>query len=217
MIRRAAGGKTAPQVLAANVDLALVAEPLPDPNARRMERLVALAAAGDVRAALVLTKADMDPEAHTTCARLARSLGLADAVAVSVRGGDGLAVLRALLVPGSTALAVSVDPGVDTPSSARRFLTEQRAIGRIDFVLATGDSSPPSGRALPSSLRPTSSSTKPGSSSSTPAAFSVLATPSTTRRPKALPATHCFLRAGAANEPHSEPLRGAHCVRAPGR
>ena len=104
VIRRAAGAKTAPQVLAANVDLALVAEPLPDPNARRMERLVALAAAGDVRAALVLTKADLEPEAHTTCARLARSLGLADAVAVSVRDGDGLGVLRALLEPGSTAL-----------------------------------------------------------------------------------------------------------------
>ncbi|MBA3328405.1 MAG: ribosome small subunit-dependent GTPase A [Solirubrobacterales bacterium] len=104
VIRRAAGTKTAPQVLAANVDLALVAEPLPEPNARRAERLVALATAGDVAAALVLTKADLDPEADMNAARLARSLGVADAVAVSVRDGNGLTVLRALLEPGRTAL-----------------------------------------------------------------------------------------------------------------
>ncbi len=46
-------------MLAANVDLVLVVEPLPDPEARRSERLVALALAGGVPAALALTKADL--------------------------------------------------------------------------------------------------------------------------------------------------------------
>ncbi len=35
------------------------------------------------------------------------------------------------------ALAVAVDPPNDTPQSARRFLAEQRASGRIDFVLGS--------------------------------------------------------------------------------
>ena len=35
------------------------------------------------------------------------------------------------------ALAVAVDPPRDTPESARAFLSEQRVLGRIDFVLGT--------------------------------------------------------------------------------
>ena len=35
------------------------------------------------------------------------------------------------------ALAIAVDPPRDTPESAKRFLAEQRATGRIDFVLGT--------------------------------------------------------------------------------
>jgi ribosome biogenesis GTPase / thiamine phosphate phosphatase len=100
--RRAPGARTEPQVLAANVDLALVVEPLPEPNQRRAERLVALAGAGGVPAALVLTKADVDPSADPL--RLARALGLADGVAVSAPTGEGLLPLRSLLRPGETAV-----------------------------------------------------------------------------------------------------------------
>jgi len=35
------------------------------------------------------------------------------------------------------ALAIAVDPARDTPESARRFLSEQRVTGRMDFVLGT--------------------------------------------------------------------------------
>jgi protein SCO1/2 len=35
------------------------------------------------------------------------------------------------------AIAIAVDPPRDTPESARAFLSEQRALGRIDFVLGT--------------------------------------------------------------------------------
>ena len=104
IVRRAPGASTEAQVLAANVDLALVAEPLPDPNPRRVERLAALGGAGGVPAALVLTKADLAADADVRAARLARELGLADAVAVSARDGDGVAVLRTLLAPGATAV-----------------------------------------------------------------------------------------------------------------
>ena len=58
-IVRQAPGVTGGHVLAANVDLALVTEPLPDPKARRLERFAALAASGGVATALVLTKTDL--------------------------------------------------------------------------------------------------------------------------------------------------------------
>ncbi len=104
IVRRAAGQATRPQVLAANVDLALVVEPLPDPSARRAERVTALARAGGVGAALLLTKADLADDAPVQAARLARRLGLVDAVAVSATEAADLRVLGTLLVPGSTAV-----------------------------------------------------------------------------------------------------------------
>jgi ribosome biogenesis GTPase / thiamine phosphate phosphatase len=106
LIRRAAGDATASQVLAANVDLALVVESLPDPGERRAERLAALALAGGVPAALVLTKSDLAEDGQAVAARMARRLGLADGVAVSARDGSGLAVLRTLLAPGETAALI---------------------------------------------------------------------------------------------------------------
>jgi ribosome biogenesis GTPase / thiamine phosphate phosphatase len=127
--RKAAGRATSSQVLAANVDLALVVEPLPAPNARRAERLAALAAAGGVPAALVLTKADLDHEVEP--ARLARRLGLADAVAVSAATGEGVGVLRTLLPPASTAVLLGPS-GAGKSTLVNALLGEQRqATGAI--------------------------------------------------------------------------------------
>ena len=128
--RRAAGSATGAQVLAANVDLALIAEPLPAPNERRAERLAALATAGGVPAAMVLTKADLDEDADAVAARLARRLGLADAVAVSVRSGDGIAILRMLMAPGTTAVLLGPS-GAGKSTLVNALLGEQRQ--------ATGD------------------------------------------------------------------------------
>jgi len=100
--RRAAGAAVERQLLAANVDLAVLVEALPAPNPRRLERLAAIASAGGVAAALVLTKADLDPDGHLVAARLGRELGLLDAVAVSARDGAGLVALRTLLIPDAT-------------------------------------------------------------------------------------------------------------------
>jgi ribosome biogenesis GTPase len=104
IVRRAAGEPTAAQVLAANVDLALVVEPFPDPNARRAERFAALASAGGVEAALVLSKADLDPAAQETAARLARRVGVLEGIAVSAHDGDGVTAISALLTAGKTAV-----------------------------------------------------------------------------------------------------------------
>jgi ribosome biogenesis GTPase len=128
IVRRAAGERTQAQVLAANVDLALVVEPLPDPNPRRAERLIALAGAGGVPSALVLTKADTATD--MLAARLARSLGVADSVAVSALDGTGLDLLRLLWRPGQTAVLLG-------PSGAGKSTLANALLG--DDRQATGD------------------------------------------------------------------------------
>jgi ribosome biogenesis GTPase len=125
IVRRRAGTATGGQTLAANVDVALVTEPLPDPNERRAERLVALASAGGVPAALVLAKADLDPDGQLAAARLARRLGLVDGVAVSANDGQGLALLRGLLEPGSTAVLLGPS-GAGKSTLVNALLGEQR-------------------------------------------------------------------------------------------
>ena len=127
--RRAAGRAVREQVLAANVDLALVVEPLPSPRVRRAERLAALAAAGGVPAALVLTKADLAPAVAAD--RFARRLGLADAVAVSAATGEGLGILRTLLPPRSTAVLLGPS-GAGKSTLVNALLGEERqATGEV--------------------------------------------------------------------------------------
>lgn len=104
--RRAPGDATAAQTIAADVDIALITEPAGSLNPRRAERFVALARAGGVEPVLVVTKADLDPEADLAATRLARDLGVVDGYAVSVIGEDGAGVgaLRAALRPGVSAV-----------------------------------------------------------------------------------------------------------------
>ncbi len=130
-VTRRAAGTPAPQTLAANVELALVVEPLPEPNARRAERIVALAAAGGVHAVLVLTKADLDPDAAGTATQYARDVGLAGAISTSARAGAGLDALRTLIAPGQTAVLLGPS-GAGKSTLANALLGEQRqATGEI--------------------------------------------------------------------------------------
>lgn len=102
--RRAVGAVSEAQVLAANVDLALIVEALPNPNPRRIERFAALAAAGGVPAALILTKADLDPDAWQAATPLVRRVGLTDVITVSAITGEELSALRSILTPGATSV-----------------------------------------------------------------------------------------------------------------
>jgi ribosome biogenesis GTPase len=132
VVRRAVGeGRAERQVLAANVELALVAEPLPEPNERRAERLVAIAGAGEVPVALLLTKADLDPDADAVALRLARSIGVPDAIAVSVRTGDGISTVHAMLPPGATAVLLGPS-GAGKSTLVNALLGEERqATGEV--------------------------------------------------------------------------------------
>ncbi|HEX8160221.1 MAG TPA: ribosome small subunit-dependent GTPase A [Solirubrobacteraceae bacterium] len=131
VIRRAAGTPVAGQVLAANVELVLVVEPLPEPNERRVERIVALARAGDVSAALVLTKADLDPLGAEAATALARRLGLADGVAVSVQDEASVDAVTAMLEPGSTTVLLGPS-GAGKSTLVNALLGyERQAIGAV--------------------------------------------------------------------------------------
>jgi ribosome biogenesis GTPase len=136
IVRRAAGTATGAQVLAANVDLALVTEPLPEPNPRRLERYVALA--GEVASALVLTKADLADDGYETAARLARMLGVPDGVAVSASTGEGFGTLRSWLAPGVTAVLLGAS-GTGKSTLANALVGEDRqATGAVRTADARG-------------------------------------------------------------------------------
>jgi ribosome biogenesis GTPase len=125
LVRQAAGEATKPQVLAANVDLVMVAEPLPDPNERQAERLAALALGDGIPAALVLTKADLDPEAHLAAAGMARRLGFTEAVAISARDAAGLGPLLSLLKPECTTVLLGPS-GAGKSTLVNALLGEER-------------------------------------------------------------------------------------------
>jgi ribosome biogenesis GTPase len=123
--RRAAGDEVAPQALAANVDLVLIVEALPEPNERRAERFAALAAASQIPVALLLTKADLAPDADVIAAQLPRQLGFGEALAISVRSGDGLPALRSLLAPEATTALLGTS-GAGKSTLVNTLLGEER-------------------------------------------------------------------------------------------
>ena len=104
LVRRAAGRRDEAQLLAANVDLLLVAAPLGgDLRARRLERFLALAREAGVAAAVLLTKADLEARPADAVFAARAIAGDASVVAVSARTGEGFDSLGALLVPCRTA------------------------------------------------------------------------------------------------------------------
>ena len=110
LARRRDTSSTAPQVLAANVDLVLVAEALePDRriNEARIARFVALGAAGGADVRVLLTGADrLGTPVGDRAGDVPRSVAGADAIATSVVDERGLDELRDLLPLGTTATIV---------------------------------------------------------------------------------------------------------------
>lgn len=131
LARRDPDAPTEPQVVAANVDLVLVAEAL-DPgrvvNEARIARFAALAAAGGAATHVLLTGADRTSEPPPVVAGL-------PATATSIVDGRGLDEVRALLPPGTTAVIVGAS-GAGKSSIANAMLggpllaiAERRASG----------------------------------------------------------------------------------------
>jgi ribosome biogenesis GTPase len=112
-----------PEVLAANVDRALLATSLNrDLNPRRLARFLALTARGGVESTVLLTKSDLVGDAAAEAAAVAAGLDGVPVLAVSTLDGTGLDALRGLLAPGRTAVLLGTS-GVgkstwSTPCSA---------------------------------------------------------------------------------------------------
>jgi ribosome biogenesis GTPase len=103
--RMAAGTAKAMQVVAANVDMALLAASLnADLNLRRLERYLATAYESGAAPVLLLTKADACEDPEPLVAQVTAIAAGAPVLAVSVRTGQGLEALSALLAPGKTAV-----------------------------------------------------------------------------------------------------------------
>jgi ribosome biogenesis GTPase len=105
-VRRASGpGAARAQVVAANVDVALLAASLnADLNARRLERYLATAWESGAEPVIVLTKADMCDDAEALLREIDAVAMGAPVIAVSAVTGAGLDALRGYLKPGRTAV-----------------------------------------------------------------------------------------------------------------
>jgi ribosome biogenesis GTPase len=104
LTRQAAGRATAAQVLAANVDLALLVTAIgADFSPRRLERYLAMAHAGGVKPAIVLNKLDRDPSGIGRWLRQAEDVAPdTPVVATTTRWAGGLDDLEPLLARGRT-------------------------------------------------------------------------------------------------------------------
>lgn len=124
--RKVAGDVTTAQIVAANVDVALIAAGLPgDVNPRRIERYLALAWESGTTPVVALTKADLvaDPEPFIAEVR-AVALGV-DVLVVSTLTGAGLDAVVALLSPGITAVLLG-SSGVGKSTLVNALLDEDR-------------------------------------------------------------------------------------------
>nr|WP_269329776.1 ribosome small subunit-dependent GTPase A [Kineosporia babensis] len=102
LTRADAAGTTRRQVLAANVDVVAVVEGLlPEPNHNRIARLLALAWASGAQPVVILTKADLEPEAQRIATEL-QTLNACPVHAVSSADGEGIEQIRALFAGGRT-------------------------------------------------------------------------------------------------------------------
>ena len=119
-VRRAAGRRSEPQALAANVDLALLVAALDgDWNPRRLERWLALAREAGVPPVVVLTKADLGGDPAPVVAAAAAIATPAPVHAVDALGGAGVDALQRYLDPGAT-LVLLGSSGVGKSTLANR-------------------------------------------------------------------------------------------------
>jgi ribosome biogenesis GTPase / thiamine phosphate phosphatase len=106
-VRTAAGRGSAPQVVAANIDLVLVVDALVGAaRLRRIERYLSVAWASGATPVVVLTKADLCPDVPAALAQVAEDAVGVEVLAVSAVSGQGVPGLRSLIAPGCTAAMV---------------------------------------------------------------------------------------------------------------
>ncbi|HGG56976.1 MAG TPA: ribosome small subunit-dependent GTPase A, partial [Nannocystis exedens] len=127
LIRRAAGRRILPQVVAANIDTVfVVTSPNRDFNTRRVERYLTAIADGGAAAAVLLNKIDLVEDPERWLAEL-RTLGGAPVYGLSATQGQGLELLGAHLGRGRTVAFVG-SSGVGKSSLINRLLGADRQV-----------------------------------------------------------------------------------------
>jgi ribosome biogenesis GTPase len=101
--RKVTLARTDEQVLAANVDIVFLVASVAAVNLRRLERQLTMAWESGARPIVVLTKADLVPNADVARSQAAAALGV-DAVLVSSIAGTGIEEIRRYLGRGTTAV-----------------------------------------------------------------------------------------------------------------
>lgn len=107
IIRGDPGGTSDVQVLAANVDIVFVVHPIAEhPNLRRLERELSLAWESGARPVVVLTKADLSPDAGTAL-RSVQDVALnVDVVVTNALAGEGVEPLTEFTAGHRTAVLI---------------------------------------------------------------------------------------------------------------
>ena len=124
-------GSSYRQVLAANVDVVAVTEPVDaSPKPGRVERLLAVAWESGATPVVLMTKCDLAINLDDAVSTVKLSAPGVDVVPCSVPRGDGLAVLASLLAPHSTAAFIG-------PSGAGKSSLVNALAG--EQVMAIGD------------------------------------------------------------------------------
>lgn len=110
LVRKDPAERALPQVLAANFDVVIVAQPIAEVNLRRLERELVLAFETGAKVAVVLTKADLaaDVGAARAVVEQVRALVARDVPVVVLSAYDERSVeeVRGLVPPGTTAVLV---------------------------------------------------------------------------------------------------------------
>jgi ribosome biogenesis GTPase len=123
-VRKMAGKKIAEQVLAANVDTALLVAALDgDFNPRRVERYLAQCWESGANPVVVLNKADACVDASVKSAGIERIALATEVCVVSARTGQGMEGLEKFLRPGQTVVLLG-SSGVGKSTIANRLLGE---------------------------------------------------------------------------------------------
>lgn len=124
LTRKVPGREAAPQVLAANMDVAFVVQAADATfNPRRLERFLVMVHEGGAKAVVVLNKVDLDDHVDRRIAEARAAAGDTPVVAVSARTRRGLGELRAHVAPGRTCVFVGTS-GVGKSSLINRLYGE---------------------------------------------------------------------------------------------
>lgn len=107
LVRRAAGSASAPQPMAANVDVALLVTAAgADLVLERLDRYLELVRGSGIAPVIVVSKIDLAAEAEALLARVREHVPGVPVLATSAAEGQGLEALGALVGPGHTAIVL---------------------------------------------------------------------------------------------------------------